>query len=234
MTNPKHNEHENIIPEGGMPDDEMVVPEMGEQEIEQMREDEIAELHDDVLEDYQDAASEYEHAAETDPTAELEAMRAELADAKDKMMRALAEAENTRRRAERTAEDSRKYAVSAFAKDMLDVADNLRRALDAVSDEIKANNPEIANILQGVEVTERGLLKTFEKHGIQKIEPREGAFDPNMHEVMFEAEGTGKPAGEIVQLLEAGYLLNGRLIRPARVGVAKADPNAPKSVDEEV
>jgi molecular chaperone GrpE len=224
MTNPNHNEPENILP-----DDEMVTPEMDEHEAA------AAELEDEeFLEDYQDAASEYESAAETSPMAEVDSLKAELADAKDKMMRALADAENTRRRAERTAEDSRKYAVSAFAKDMLDVADNLRRALDAVSDEMKANNQELANILQGVEVTERGLQKTFEKHGIQKIEPSEGPFDPSMHEVMFEAEGTGKPAGEIVQLLEAGYLLNGRLIRPARVGVAKADPNAPKAVDEQV
>lgn len=225
MSNPKHNEHGHS--EGTLPEDEMVAPQMNDV-------DAAEEVSDEALEHYQDAASEYENAQEMSPNTDTAALQSELAEVKDKMVRALAEAENTRRRAERTAEDARKYAVSAFAKDMLDVADNLRRALDAVSEDMKAANPDLANILQGVEVTERGLLKAFEKHGIQKLEPKDGSFDPNHHEVMFEAEGTGKLAGEIVQLLDPGYLLNGRLLRPARVGVAKADPNAPHSVDEEV
>jgi molecular chaperone GrpE len=219
--------HSNDIPE-----DEIPVPENEEAvTAEEALEDEL-----ELDADYQDAASEYENVetlhGEHSETAEL---KAQLDEMKDKMMRALAEAENTRRRAERTAEDARKYAVSAFAKDMLDVADNLRRALDAVSEEMRESNPELVSVLQGVEVTEKGLLKAFEKHGLQKIEPTEGKFDPNHHEVMFEADNTGKPAGEIVQLLEPGYVLNGRLIRPARVGVAKADPNASShSIDTEV
>lgn len=214
----------------GLPEEEIPTPE------EEVLETDAENETDETLADYQDAASEYEnvealHGGES----EVAELKAQVDDMKDKMMRALAEAENTRRRAERTAEDARKYAVSAFAKDMLDVADNLGRALNAVSDEMKDNNPELVNVLAGVEVTAKGLQKTFEKHGIQKLEPTEGKFDPALHEVMFEAENTGKPAGEIVQLLEPGYVLNGRLIRPARVGVAKADPNmTAQHVDKEV
>lgn len=231
MTNPNQNEPHNKQ-DADLPEEELITPEGGAtEEPEEMQTDES-------LEHYQDAASEYENveSLHKETNQEVAELQAQIAEMKDKMMRALADAENTRRRAERTAEDARKYAVSAFAKDMLDVADNLRRALDSVSDEAKQTSPEVEALLQGVEVTEKGLLKTFDKHGIQKIEPTEGPFDPNLHEVMFEAENTGKPAGEIVQLLEAGYTLNGRLIRPARVGVAKADPAQGNNhtVDQEV
>jgi molecular chaperone GrpE len=142
-------------------------------------------------------------------------------DMRDKMMRALAEADNTRKRAEKMQLDTQKYAISGFAKDMLDIADNLRRALSAISEE-QLQDETVKLLHEGVEATERVMLSNFEKHGIQKIEPTSGKFDPNFHEVMFEAETPGKDAGEIIQLLEAGYVLNERLLRPARVGVAKA------------
>jgi len=141
-------------------------------------------------------------------------------DMRDKMMRALAEADNTRKRAEKMQSDTQKYAVSGFAKDMLDLADNLRRALDAITEEQRKD--EVVGLLyEGIAATERVMLSNFEKHGIQKIEPTEGKFDPNFHEVMFEAPTPGKQNGEIIQLLEAGYVLHDRLLRPARVGVAK-------------
>jgi molecular chaperone GrpE len=142
-------------------------------------------------------------------------------DMRDKMMRALAEADNARKRAEKMQLDTQKYAISGFAKDMLDIADNLRRALSAISEE-QLQDETVKLLHEGVEATERVMLSNFEKHGIQKIEPTSGKFDPNFHEVMFEAETPGKDAGEIIQLLEAGYVLNERLLRPARVGVAKA------------
>lgn len=156
--------------------------------------------------------------AENDP---VKALEQERDDMRDKMMRALAEAENTRKRAEKMQSDTQKYAVAGFAKDMLDIADNLRRALDAITDEQLAD-ATVKTLHEGVEATEKIMLSTFEKQGIQKIEPTEGKFDPNFHEVMFEAEVPGKQAGEIIQLLEAGYVLHDRLLRPARVGVAKA------------
>lgn len=176
-------------------------------------------------------------AAEPAPAAasdDVAALRAEVADAKDKMLRALAEAENTRRRSERTIDDTRKYAVSGFARDLLDVADNLRRALDAVPQEERQGSPLLDSLLSGVETTEKGLQQMLERHGIRRIEPREGKFDPNLHEVMFEAEGTGKPAGEIIQLLEAGYLIHDRLLRPARVGVAKGNAGEAHGLDQTV
>jgi molecular chaperone GrpE len=155
---------------------------------------------------------------ETSPTAALEKERD---DRRDKMMRALAEAENTRKRAEKTVSDTKKYAVTGFAKDMLDISDNLRRALDAISEDQLADET-VKKLYDGVAATERMMLSNFEKQGIKKIEPTDGKFDPNFHEVMFEAETPGKQAGEIIQLLEAGYVLNDRLLRPARVGVAKS------------
>jgi len=173
-----------------------------------------------------DTAPEAAPAPEAGPN---DALQAELADAKDKMLRALADAENTRKRAERMQADTTRYAISGFARDLLDVADNLRRALDSVSPEQREGNELLTTLLDGVEATERVMLSMFEKHGVRKITPTSGIFDPNMHEVMFEAEVAGKNAGEIIQLVEPGYMIHDRLLRPARVGVAKGDPNKPAS-----
>ncbi len=165
-----------------------------------------------------------------DPVAAIARERDEM---RDKLMRALAEADNTRKRAEKMQADTSKYAISGFAKDMLDIADNLRRALDAIPDEQK-QDAAIQTIYNGVLATEKIMLGTFEKHGIQKIEPTSGKFDPNFHEVMFETDIPGKEAGEIIQLLESGYTLHDRLLRPARVGVAKgSNDDSEHSVDTE-
>ena len=161
---------------------------------------------------------------------EVAKLTAERDDMRDKLMRALAEADNTRKRAERAQQDTQKYAVTGFAKDMLDIADNLRRALDAIPEDQRDGT-----LFEGVAATEKIMMSTFEKHGIQKIAPTEGKFDPNFHEVMFETEIPGKQGGEIIQLLEPGYTIHDRLLRPARVGVAKSDPNAMDyQIDEEV
>ncbi len=157
---------------------------------------------------------------------ELQALRDELAAAKDRMFRALADAENTRKLAARERDDARKYALSGFARDLLDVADNFHRAIEAIPPDLLESDARIKNIVVGIETVEKEMLKTFGKHGIQKIEPMDEIFDPNFHEVMFEAPVPGKPAGTIIQLVEPGYVINDRLLRPARVGVAKADPNA--------
>lgn len=153
---------------------------------------------------------------EEDPIAQLTKERDDM---RDKMMRALAEAENTRKRAEKAQADTSKFAIAGFAKEMLDVADNLRRAIDSIPEDQREANKLL---LEGVEATERMMLASFERQGIQKLEPTSGKFDPNFHEVMFETEIADKENGEIIQLLEAGYVLNGRLLRPARVGVAKS------------
>lgn len=155
--------------------------------------------------------------------ADIEAMQNELETAKEQAVRALAEAENTRRRAQKEREDATKYAVSSFAKDLLDVSDNLRRALEAVPTDLLDTQPQVKNLVDGIEATERTLLRTFEKHGIKKLEPLDELFDPNFHEVMFEAPAPGKPSGIVMQVIEPGYTLNDRLLKPARVGVTKDD-----------
>lgn len=155
------------------------------------------------------------------------ALETELDQARDKMMRVAAEAENTRKRAARERDDAAKFAVSGFAKDLLEVSDNLRRALDAMPEDLIESDPRLKNLTNGIEVTEKSLLKTFEKHGIEKIEPLDEPFNPNFHEVMFEAPIPGKAAGIIMQVIEPGYILNGRLLRAAKVGITSDSGSAP-------
>lgn len=148
---------------------------------------------------------------------------AELAETKDRLLRNLAEQENARRRAQREREDAQRYGASSFAKDLLNVADNLRRALASLP-EAQAGDELTRNLLTGVAATERELLAAFERHGIRRIEPKPGErFDHNFHQAMFELPNTGQPAGTIVQVLQPGYLMHDRLLRAAMVGVAKAE-----------
>lgn len=165
------------------------------------------------------------NAAIDQPVSEVEALRDQLAAAKDQTLRALAELENYRRRAQKEREDAGKYAVSSFARDLLPVSDNLRRAIEAFPDDAR-QDIRVANLIEGIEATEKELLRGFDKHGIEKIEPLDLPFDPNFHEVMFEASIPGKAGGMIIQVIEAGYILNDRLLRPARVGVSKSDGTA--------
>jgi molecular chaperone GrpE len=164
----------------------------------------------------------------------LNKSEAELADTKDKLLRALAETENQRRRAQRDTEDARRYAASNFAKDMLDVADNLRRALGSL-DPASLQDERAKALVEGVAATERALLAALERHGIKRIEPEIGErFDPNSHEAMFEVPNTGKPGGSVVQVVQAGYRMHDRLLRPAMVGVAKAGANSGPTIDQTV
>ena len=166
---------------------------------------------------------------EQDLKEEIARLGEENAKLKDQSLRALAEAENTRRRAEREKEDTARYAISGFAKDLLTTADNLRRALDHVPAGAAKDSPAIANLIEGIAATEQGLLSAFEKHGLTRIDPADQRFDPNYHQAMFEGPGTDKLPGTVVQVIQSGFLLNGRLLRPAMVGVAKGEP--PKTVD---
>ena len=153
----------------------------------------------------------------------IAALEAETAKLKDQALRALAEAENIRRRSEREREDTAKYAISGFAKSLLDAADNLRRAIDAVPAEAVEADAALKTLVEGVAATERQLLAAFERNGLTRIEPVGEAFDPNFHQAMFELPGTGKPSGTVVQVVQPGYVLHGRLLRPAMVGVAKGE-----------
>jgi molecular chaperone GrpE len=182
------------------------------------------DMDDDLTPDRNSTDSEPRTPAEA-AAAELATLlakaEAELADTKDKLLRALAETENQRRRAQREREDAQKYAAANFAKEMLDVADNLRRALASI-DATALQDERIKALVEGVAATERALFAAFERHGLKRVEPQLGErFDANMHEAMFEVPNSGYPAGSIVQVLQAGYRMHDRLLRAAMVGVAK-------------
>ena len=168
-------------------------------------------------------------AAGADRTAELEAA---VADLRDRLLRSHAEMENLRRRTEREVQDAKRYAVSSFARDLLGVADNLRRALEAAaaagksgadaSDDVR--DPVFAALVEGVELTERELQKTLEKNGVKKLDPRGKPFDPHHHEAVFEAPDPSVPSGTVVQVMQDGYVIGDRILRPAMVGVARGGP----------
>ncbi len=176
----------------------------------------------------QPAEEAAEAPAEDDRVGELEA---ELAAAKDQLLRALAETENVRRRADKEREGASKYAISNFAKDLLAVADNLRRALDAIPEDARDGEDSLKTLADGVELTEKQLLVAFERHGITKIEPMGEPFDHNFHQAVFEVEDANSPAGTVVQLIQLGYLINDRLLRAAMVGVAKGGPREEEGDD---
>jgi molecular chaperone GrpE len=156
----------------------------------------------------------------------LAAAEAEAVEFKDKALRAMAEVENIRRRTQRERDDAVKYAATNIARDLLSTADNLRRALASI-DEAQIADETTRNLLTGVAATERELLAAFEKNGIKRIDPKGERFDHNFHQAIFEAENTGKPAGTVVEVLQPGYVLHDRLLRPAMVGVAKGGPASP-------
>ena len=166
------------------------------------------------------ANNNFDEIAEVSPEARAAALEAELADHKDRLLRALAEAENIRRRAQREREDASKYAITGFAKDLLSAADNLRRALDSLP-EAEVRDERTRSLLAGVAATERELLSVFERHGIRRINPQGERFDHNFHQAIYEAERADQPAGTVVEVLQPGYVLHDRLLRPAMVGVAK-------------
>ncbi|WP_170411104.1 nucleotide exchange factor GrpE [Ruegeria arenilitoris] len=154
----------------------------------------------------------------SDEALELDELRAERDDYKDKFMRALADAENARKRGDKARRDAEQYGGSKLARDMLPVYDNMKRALEAATDEQKE---VAAGLLEGIELTMRALKDVFQKHGIEVITPEVGdRFDPNVHEAMFEAPVPGTRAGDIIQVSAEGFMLHDRLLRPAQVGVS--------------
>ncbi|MGE4279906.1 MAG: nucleotide exchange factor GrpE [Magnetospirillum sp.] len=166
-------------------------------------------------------------AEETSPEARIAELEAEVAKLKSEVLYARADTENVRRRLEQQAEDRGKFAVANFAKDVLGVADNLRRALDAVPANAREGN-DIANTLTvGVEMTERELLSTMERYGIKLIQAMGERFDPNLHQAMMEMEDPTQPEGTVVMVMQQGYQLHERLLRPALVGVSKGGPKTP-------
>ncbi len=152
---------------------------------------------------------------------ELSQLRAENADLRDRLLRIMAEMENFRRRAERDKADGQKYAISEFARDAVIIGDNLHRAIEAAQKEPLEQNPALRTLLEGVEATERELFKVFERHGITRFDPLGEKFDPHVHEAMVKVDVPGVPADIVVQVLQAGYKIADRVLRPAAVIVAK-------------
>ena len=162
----------------------------------------------------------------------VEALTRELAETRDKMLRTLAEMENLRKRTAKEVADARAYGITGFARDVLDIADNLQRALDAVPAEAKANaDPGLKSLIEGVELTERSLLNTLEKNGVKKFDPAGEKFDPNFQQAMYEVPDTSVPAGTVVQVVQAGYTIGERVLRPALVAVSKGGAKAAPGAD---
>jgi molecular chaperone GrpE len=151
------------------------------------------------------------------------ALAREAAESKDKMLRTLADMENLRRRTEREVNEARAYGIASFAHDLVGVADNMRRALESARDG-SAGAASAKTLVDGVELTERELLKVLEKHGVKKFDPQGAKFDPNLHQAMFEVPDPTVPAGSVVQVIQPGYMIGERVLRPAMVGVSKGGP----------
>jgi len=162
---------------------------------------------------------------------QIATLQQELLESRERTMRALADAENTRKRAVKDRDDAGKFAIAKFARSLLDFSDNFERAIDAIPDDIKSVDPRVTNVVEGIEAMQRELEDVFSKNSIQKIEPLDEVFDANFHEVMFEAPVPGKAAGIIIQVIEPGYVLNERLLRAAKVGIAKAGADTPSPTD---
>jgi molecular chaperone GrpE len=163
-----------------------------------------------------------------DPEAgSVEALTKEIAEARDKTLRTLAEMENLRQRTRREVADAKTYGITGFARDVLDIADNLQRALDAVPAEAKAAaDPGLKALIEGVELTERSLLNALEKNGVKKFDPSGEKFNPNFQQAMYEVPDPSVPAGTVVQVVQAGYMIGERVLRPALVGVSKGGAKA--------
>jgi len=157
----------------------------------------------------------------------VEALSKEIAESRDKMLRTLAEMENLRKRTAREVADARTYGISGFARDVLDIADNLQRALDAVPADTRASaDPGLKSLIEGVELTERSLLNTLEKNGVRKFDPAGEKFDPNFQQAMYEVPDASVPSGTVVQVVQAGYMIGERVLRPALVAVSKGGAKA--------
>jgi molecular chaperone GrpE len=164
-----------------------------------------------------------------DPVAEA---RGEAAGFKDKLLRTLAEMENLRKRTEREVGDARLYGIASFARDVLAVADNMHRALEAIGPELReAADAKIKALIEGVDLTERELLKSLEKNGVKKFSPQDEKFDPNVHQAMYEVPTADQPPGQVAHVIQAGYMIGDRVLRPALVAVSKAAPKSSSAND---
>jgi molecular chaperone GrpE len=185
-------------------------------------EDDMTDALDPGLEPGADAP-----AGEPDPFIVLEKLTAENAEVKDKLLRTLAEMENLRRRTEREIADAKIYGITSFARDMLIFADNLSRALESLPAEAREKaDPAAKSFIEGIELTQKDFLSRLVRHGIKKLEPKGSKFDPNMHEALFEIPDESVPSGTVLQVVEAGYSIGERVLRPAKVGISRGGPKS--------
>jgi molecular chaperone GrpE len=189
---------------------------------------ETASEHEDVFTPAAARGQAYDAPApDSEAAPSTEVLVAEVASLKDKLLRNLADMENLRRRTEREVADARLYGVTSFARDMLTVADNLRRALESVPADSRASaDGPVKALIEGLELTERDFLATLGRFGVKKLEPLGQKFDPNMHQAMFEIPDETVPSGTVLQVVQAGFAIGERVLRPALVGVSKGGPKA--------
>jgi molecular chaperone GrpE len=174
----------------------------------------------DIAQEATDAVDQL--SPEPDP---IDLLKAENADLRERFVRLAADMDNLRRRTEREVKDAKSYAVSGFARDMLTVSDNLRRALDSIPEESRQTaDAGLTTLIEGMEMTERSMLSALERHGVRKINPVGQKFDPNFHQAMFEMPNAEVPNNTVVQVVQDGYIIGERVLRPAMVGVAKGGP----------
>lgn len=171
-----------------------------------------------------DADAEAAPAMQAEENAEMELLRAENADVKDRLLRLAADMENLRRRTARDVHDARAFSISGFAREMLVVADNLDRALKSVGEDAKSEDGDLKILVEGVELTERSMLSSLEKHGVKRIIPKGEKFDPNYHQAMFEVPNTDLPNNTVIEVVQPGFVIGDRVLRPAMVGVSKGGP----------
>lgn len=198
-------------------------------------------MTDDNKNAYETEAQEAANGAETPDSAQspetqadapaepdaIEVLKAENAELKDKFLRLAAEMDNLRRRTDREIKDAKSYSAAAFARDMLSVSDNLRRALDAVPAEARAaGEAGLLALVEGVEMTERAMLAALERHGVKKLDVAGQKFDPHFHQAMFEVPNADIPSNTVIQVVQDGYVIGDRVLRPAMVGVSKGGPRA--------
>lgn len=163
----------------------------------------------------------------------IAALEADNAELKDQMLRLVAEMENLRKRTQRDVQDARTYAVTNFARDMLSVSDNLSRAHAAIPAEALESDTHLKSLAEGVEMTERAMLQALERHGVTKLDPEGEKFDPNFHQAIFEVPNPELPANTVVQVMQAGYAIGDRVLRPAMVGVSKGGPKVAADAEPE-
>jgi molecular chaperone GrpE len=172
--------------------------------------------------------------AERDAFAVIEALNAENSQLKDRVLRTLAEMENLRRRTEREVSDAKTYAVASFARDMLTVVDNLARALEHLPAEARAAaDPQIQSVIEGVDLTARDLEAVLGRHGVRRLDPKGQKFDPNFHQAIFEIPDETLPAGVVSQVVQSGWTISDRVLRPAMVGVSKGGPKTASNEENE-